>query len=122
MLQLNNLMEIKELEPLLCIRSSNVEIDSLDFLELVDLPEDSQYFQSDNYRSVSIPWTCIWETLNFLLWLYVKREIIKMFDKSLPRSIRDVVCHTNFLFPNNMIVNKLVDITSILIAHTFLWF
>ncbi|KAH0643386.1 hypothetical protein KY289_034360 [Solanum tuberosum] len=50
-IQLNNLMEIKELEPLLCIRSSNVEIDSLDFLELVDLPEDSQYFQSDNYRA-----------------------------------------------------------------------
>lgn len=50
MLQLNNLMEIKELEPLLCIRSSNVEMDSLDFLELMDLPEDSQYFHSDKYR------------------------------------------------------------------------
>ncbi|XP_055809873.1 uncharacterized protein LOC129880063 [Solanum dulcamara] len=50
-LQLINLMEIKELEPLLCIRSSNVEMDSLDFLELMDLPEDSQYFHSDKYRA-----------------------------------------------------------------------
>ncbi|KAF3650088.1 Adenine nucleotide alpha hydrolases-like superfamily protein isoform 1 [Capsicum annuum] len=50
-LQLNNLMEIKELGPLLCIRSSNAEMGSLDFLELMDLPEDSQYFDSDNYRA-----------------------------------------------------------------------
>lgn len=44
MLQLDNLMEIKELGPLLCIRSSKVEMDSLDFLTLMDLLEDSQYF------------------------------------------------------------------------------
>ncbi|MCD7453338.1 hypothetical protein HAX54_020636 [Datura stramonium] len=33
------------------IYSSNVEMNSLDFLELMDLPEDSQYFHSDNYRA-----------------------------------------------------------------------
>ncbi|KAM3359217.1 hypothetical protein P3S68_022150 [Capsicum galapagoense] len=52
-LQLNDLMEIKELGPLLSICSSNAEMGSLDSLELMDLPEDSQYFDSDNYRSVS---------------------------------------------------------------------
>ncbi|XP_047255448.1 uncharacterized protein LOC107847425 [Capsicum annuum] len=50
-LQLNDLMEIKELGPLLCICSSNAEMGSLDSLELMDLPEDSQYFDSDNYRA-----------------------------------------------------------------------
>lgn len=63
MLQLDNLMEIKELGPLLCIRSSKVEMDSLDFLMLMDLPEDSQYFHSDNYRLVSVLLTCIWTNL-----------------------------------------------------------
>ncbi|PHT67616.1 hypothetical protein T459_27103 [Capsicum annuum] len=51
-LQLNDLMEIKELGPLLCICSSNAEMGSLDSLELMDLPEDSQYFDSDNYSYV----------------------------------------------------------------------
>ncbi|KAF3650087.1 hypothetical protein FXO37_18630 [Capsicum annuum] len=51
-LQLNDLMEIKELGPLLCICSSNAEMGSLDSLELMDLPEDSHYFDSDNYSYV----------------------------------------------------------------------
>lgn len=63
MLQLDNLMEIKEFGPLLCIRSSKVEMDSLDFLTLMDLPEDCQYFHSDNYRLVSVLLTCIWTNL-----------------------------------------------------------
>uniref|UniRef100_A0A3Q7H7X6 Uncharacterized protein n=1 Tax=Solanum lycopersicum TaxID=4081 RepID=A0A3Q7H7X6_SOLLC len=71
-IQLNNLMEIKELEPLLCIRSSNVEIDSLDFLELVDLPEDSQYFQSDNYRASML--VTVLETLQGFVDVY--KELI----------------------------------------------
>ncbi|MCD7445924.1 hypothetical protein HAX54_024624 [Datura stramonium] len=71
-LQLTNLMEIKELGPMLCIRSSNVEMNSLDFLELMDLPEDSQYFHSDNYRASML--LTILETLQGFVNVY--KELI----------------------------------------------
>ncbi|XP_019246979.1 PREDICTED: probable nucleolar complex protein 14 [Nicotiana attenuata] len=70
--QLDNLMEIKELGPLLCIRSSKVEMDSLDFLTLMDLPEDSQYFHSDNYRTSML--VTVLETLQGFVNVY--KELI----------------------------------------------
>ena len=51
-MQLHHLMEIKTLKPLHCIKSSVKEINRLDFLMLIDLPEDSPHFNSDNFRSV----------------------------------------------------------------------
>lgn len=81
-LQLNNLMEIKELEPFLCIHSSNVEIDSLDFLELMDLPEDSQYFHSDNYRASML--ITVLETLQGFVNVY--KELISFPEIFMPIS------------------------------------
>ncbi|KAL3511019.1 hypothetical protein ACH5RR_030420 [Cinchona calisaya] len=49
--QLHRLMEIKSLKPLLCIKSSVKEINPLDFLILMDLPEDSPHFSSDRFRA-----------------------------------------------------------------------
>lgn len=44
-------MELKALRPLLCIRGCiNDEISPLDFLALMNLPEDSPYFNSDSFR------------------------------------------------------------------------
>ncbi|KAJ8570043.1 hypothetical protein K7X08_006620 [Anisodus acutangulus] len=81
-LQLNNLMEIKELGPLLCIRSSNVDMDSLDFLELMDLPEDSQYFDSDNYRASML--VTVLETLQGFVNVY--EELISFPEIFMPIS------------------------------------
>ncbi|XP_060215058.1 uncharacterized protein LOC132641933 [Lycium barbarum] len=81
-LQLNNLMEIKELGPLLCLRSSNVEMDSLDFLELMDLPEDSSYFHSDNYRASML--VTVLETLQGFVNVY--KELISFPEIFMPIS------------------------------------
>ncbi|KAK9277046.1 hypothetical protein L1049_006585 [Liquidambar formosana] len=45
------LMELKVLRPLLCIRESVNEISPLDFLVIMDMPEDSSFFSSDNFRA-----------------------------------------------------------------------
>ncbi|KAK4423666.1 Nucleolar protein 14 [Sesamum alatum] len=49
--QLYHLMELKTLRPLLCIQGHVEKIDSLDFLMLMDLPDDSPYFASDMFRA-----------------------------------------------------------------------
>ncbi|CAN4122028.1 unnamed protein product [Withania somnifera] len=81
-LQLNNLMEIKELGPLLCMRRSNVEIDSLNFIELMDLPEDSQYFESDNYRASIL--VTVLETVQGFVNVY--KELISFPEIFMPTS------------------------------------
>ncbi|XP_019257702.1 PREDICTED: nucleolar protein 14 [Nicotiana attenuata] len=80
--QLDNLMEIKELGPLLCIRSSKVDMDSLDFLTLMDLPEDSQYFHSDNYRASML--VTVLETLQGFVNVY--KELISFPEIFMPIS------------------------------------
>ncbi|KAL0327101.1 UNVERIFIED_CONTAM: Nucleolar complex protein 14 [Sesamum angustifolium] len=49
--QLYHLMELKTLRPLLSIQGRIEKINSLDFLMLMDLPDDSPYFASDMFRS-----------------------------------------------------------------------
>lgn len=66
--QLHHLMEIKSLKPLLCIKSSVKEINRLDFLMLIDLPEDSPHFNSDNFRASVI--AAVAETLKGFVNLY----------------------------------------------------
>jgi len=44
-------MELKTLGPLLCIHTCVKEISPLDFFKLMDMPEDSPFFSSDNFRA-----------------------------------------------------------------------
>lgn len=48
--QLRRLMEVKALKPLLRLQDCVEEINSLDFLMLMELPDDSPCFASDNFR------------------------------------------------------------------------
>lgn len=48
--QLCRLMEVKALKPLLRLQGPVEEINSLDFLMLMELPDDSPCFASDNFR------------------------------------------------------------------------
>lgn len=48
--QLYHLMELKALRPLLHMQGRVEEVNSLDFLMLMGLPDDSPYFTSDNFR------------------------------------------------------------------------
>ncbi|XP_073055033.1 uncharacterized protein [Primulina eburnea] len=48
--QLCRLMEVKALKPLLRLQGRVEEINSLDFLMLMELPDDSPCFASDNFR------------------------------------------------------------------------
>lgn len=50
LIQLYHLMELKTIRPLLHIQGRVEEIESLDFLTIMDLPDDSPYFTSDNFR------------------------------------------------------------------------
>jgi len=45
-------MELKAPKPLLCIRGAVDEMKPLDFLTLMDSPDDSPYFSSENFRFV----------------------------------------------------------------------
>ncbi|KAL8523619.1 hypothetical protein ACS0TY_013551 [Phlomoides rotata] len=49
--QFYHMMELKALSPLLHIQGRVEEIDSLDFLTIMDLPDDSSYFSSDGFRA-----------------------------------------------------------------------
>ncbi|GFP87290.1 nucleolar protein 14 [Phtheirospermum japonicum] len=49
--QLYHLMELKTLRPLLRIEERVDGINSLDFLKIMDLPDESPYFTSDNFRA-----------------------------------------------------------------------
>ncbi|CAA2961759.1 nucleolar 14 [Olea europaea subsp. europaea] len=49
--KLYRLMEIKALRPLLCLQGQVEKINSLDFLMLMDLPDDSPHFTSDTFRA-----------------------------------------------------------------------
>ncbi|XP_047971513.1 nucleolar protein 14 isoform X2 [Salvia hispanica] len=49
--QLCHLMELKALRSLLHMQGQVEEINSLDFLTLMDLPDDSPYFTSDKFRA-----------------------------------------------------------------------
>jgi nucleolar protein 14 len=48
--ELYHIMELKNLRPLLCIQGHIKNIVPLDFLAIMDLPEDSPYFTSDDFR------------------------------------------------------------------------
>ncbi|KAK6931369.1 Nucleolar protein 14 [Dillenia turbinata] len=50
--QVYSLLELKALGPLLCIGDRVDEISPLDFIMLVDLPEDSSFFSYDNFSFV----------------------------------------------------------------------
>ncbi|KZV48053.1 nucleolar protein 14 [Dorcoceras hygrometricum] len=56
--QLHHLMEVKALKPWLRLQGHVEEINSLDFLMLMDLPDDCAYFGSDNFR-VSVLFTIL---------------------------------------------------------------
>ncbi|KAL6577748.1 hypothetical protein OROMI_010076 [Orobanche minor] len=49
--QLYRLMELKTLKPVLHMEGRVEEINSLDFLTIMDLPDDSPYFTSNNFRA-----------------------------------------------------------------------
>ncbi|KAG9447738.1 hypothetical protein H6P81_013866 [Aristolochia fimbriata] len=49
--QWHYLMDIKTLKPWLHIRGSVSEIHPLDFLAIMDMPDDSPFFNSDNFRA-----------------------------------------------------------------------
>ncbi|KAM7487525.1 hypothetical protein LguiB_025009 [Lonicera macranthoides] len=67
--ELYHLMELKALRPLLCIRGCiDDEISPLDFLALIDLPEDSPYFNSDNFRASML--AAVIETLRGFVNIY----------------------------------------------------
>ncbi|KAL2559181.1 Nop14-like protein [Forsythia ovata] len=51
---LYRLMEIKALKPLLCLQGQVEKINSLDFLMLMDLPDDSPHFTSDVFRASAL--------------------------------------------------------------------
>ncbi|KAM1085519.1 hypothetical protein ACFX2B_011155 [Malus domestica] len=60
-----HLMELKAIRPLLCINESVGQVNPLNFLTIMDLPEDSSFFRSDDFRA-SVLVTVI-ETLLLLL-------------------------------------------------------
>ncbi|XP_059648722.1 uncharacterized protein LOC132294765 [Cornus florida] len=49
--QFFQLMELKAPSPLLCLQGRVNEISPLDFLKLMDMPEDTPFFSSDNFRA-----------------------------------------------------------------------
>ncbi|KAF7124640.1 hypothetical protein RHSIM_Rhsim12G0073500 [Rhododendron simsii] len=52
--QWHHFMEIKTPSPLLCIHTCVKEISPLDFFKLMDMPEDSPFFSSDNFRASTL--------------------------------------------------------------------
>lgn len=49
--EFHHLLEFKALRPLLCIRDCVNNINPLNFLVIMELPDDSSFFRSDNFRA-----------------------------------------------------------------------
>ncbi|XAR55941.1 hypothetical protein NMG60_11036192 [Bertholletia excelsa] len=84
--QLSHFMELKTLGPLLCISGCVKEIYPLDFLNIMDMPEDSPYFSSDNFRASML--AAVIETLQGFVSVYERfnsfPEIFLPISKLLP--------------------------------------
>lgn len=52
MVQFYHLMENKALSSLLCIRESVNDVEPMNFLTVMSMPEDSSFFSSDEFRFV----------------------------------------------------------------------
>lgn len=52
--QVYHLMELKVLRPLLRIRDPINDINPMNLLSIMDMPEDSSFFSSDNFRLVIV--------------------------------------------------------------------
>ena len=79
--QYNQLMELKALEPLLIIREHVNEIEPLNFFTLMDLPEDSSFFDSDKFRLVFVPinlWFMLTVQLVIIFLLSKLKVVVKM--------------------------------------------
>ncbi|KAM1847091.1 hypothetical protein ACFX14_011412 [Malus domestica] len=80
-----HLMELKAIRPLLCINESVGQVDPLNFLTIMDLPEDSSFFRSDDFRA-SVLVTVI-ETLLLLLEV-AEQDNIPQLRKQKPVAIK----------------------------------
>nr|GMD81684.1 nucleolar protein 14 isoform X1 [Ipomoea batatas] len=66
--QLNSLLEIKGVRPLLHIQSRHTETKALNFVMLMELPADSPYFSSDEFRASIL--VAIMETIQGFVNIY----------------------------------------------------
>ncbi|KAM1326923.1 hypothetical protein TB1_010659 [Malus domestica] len=80
-----HLMELKAIRPLLCINESVGQVNPLNFLTIMDLPEDSSFFRSDDFRA-SVLVTVI-ETLLLLLEV-AEQDNIPQLRKQKPVAIK----------------------------------
>ncbi|KAF1866613.1 hypothetical protein Lal_00017997 [Lupinus albus] len=100
--QLCHLVELKALKPLLCIHETVDEISPLIFFKIIDMPEDSSFFASDNFRASVL--VTIVETLQGYITVYEGLssfpEIFSPFlrllleiagNKNLPNALRDKI-------------------------------
>ncbi|CAI8594698.1 unnamed protein product [Vicia faba] len=100
--QLYHLMELKDLKPLVCINESVDKINALNFFKLIDMPEDSPFFTTDDFR-VSVLVTVV-ETLQGYINAYkdlssfpeiflpILKLLLEMAEqKNMPNALRDKV-------------------------------
>ncbi|KAK6242607.1 hypothetical protein SCA6_007996 [Theobroma cacao] len=66
--QFYNLMELKALRPLLRVHDCVDEINPLNFLMVMDMPDDSSFFSSDNFRASAL--VTVIETLRGFVEIY----------------------------------------------------
>ncbi|KAK9750617.1 hypothetical protein RND81_02G208500 [Saponaria officinalis] len=64
----HHLLEVKAPLPLLCIKEQVKEIQPLDFLKIMNLPEDSSFFNTDDFRASVL--LSVVETLNGFVKIY----------------------------------------------------
>lgn len=103
------LMELKALNPLISLRGHANEIDPLNFFTIMDLPEDSSFFDTDNFRT-SVLATVV-ETLQGFVNVY---EGLSSFPEIfLPISVllREVAQQENMVGP---LQDKLKDVAQII--------
>ncbi|KAH9707884.1 nucleolar-like protein [Citrus sinensis] len=93
--EFHHLLEFKALRPLLCIRDCVNNINPLNFLVIMELPDDSSFFRSDNFRASLL--MTVMETLRGFVDIYGGLNSFPEIFLPLARLLLDLAQQENML-------------------------
>ncbi|KAJ7943307.1 nucleolar protein 14 [Quillaja saponaria] len=107
--QFYHLMELRAVRPLLCFADTTNEIKPLNFLMVIDLPEDSSFFSSDNFRASVL--LAIIETLGGYINIYDGLSSFPEIFLPISRLLLEVAQQKNM---PNLLHDKLKDMSELI--------
>ncbi|MED6180212.1 hypothetical protein PIB30_117155 [Stylosanthes scabra] len=110
--QAYQLMELKALKPVLCIRDTVNEIGPMNFFQIMDMPEDSSIYSSDSFRASVL--VAVVETLQGYIKVYEGLSSFPEIFAPILRILFEIVEQKNM---PNALRDKIKDVTELIKAN-----